>query len=124
MKEQAFYFCKHCGNMVSMLNDSGIRMVCCGEKMIRLEAGETDGAREKHVPFVTIEGDLVKVQVGDVLHPMTEAHYIEWIYLHTKKGGQVKFLNPGDQPYAEFKLIDDEVVAVYEYCNLHKLFKK
>lgn len=124
MREQKFFVCNHCHNMVAMIYESGARIVCCGDEMTLLDPNTTDGAREKHVPEVTIEGDLVKVQIGSVIHPMTEAHYIEWIYVQTKKGGQIKYLKPGDEPYAEFKLVDDEVIAVYEYCNLHKLFKK
>lgn len=123
MKEQNFYLCKHCGNLVAMLNDSGIRMFCCGEKMTRLEPGMTDGAHEKHIPVVSIKGDTVHVEVGSILHPMTEAHYIEWIYLHTTKGGQFKHLQPGEQPIASFELQDEELLTVYEYCNLHKLYK-
>jgi superoxide reductase len=124
MKEQKFFRCNHCGNMVTMIHDSGARVVCCGDQMTYLDPNTSDGAKEKHVPEVTIEGNLVKVQVGSVIHPMTEAHYIQWIFVQTRKGGQIKYLQPGEMPYAEFTVIDDEVVAVFEYCNLHKLFKK
>jgi superoxide reductase len=110
--------------MVTMIHDSGARVVCCGDQMTYLDPNTSDGAKEKHVPEVTIEGNLVKVQVGSVIHPMTEAHYIQWIFVQTRKGGQIKYLQPGEMPYAEFTVIDDEVVAVFEYCNLHKLFKK
>ncbi|HEY8444751.1 MAG TPA: desulfoferrodoxin family protein [Bacilli bacterium] len=123
MEEQKFYVCKHCGNLVAMMRESGVRMVCCGEEMELLEANTRDGSREKHVPKVNIEGDLVKVQVGEMIHPMEEKHYIEWIFLATKKGGQFKHLRPGDEPKAEFKVVDDEVLAVYEHCNIHGLYK-
>lgn len=124
MKEQRFYVCEHCGNMALKLYDSGAKMVCCGDQMKELIPNDSDGAKEKHVPEVVVKDGVVRVQVGSVIHPMTEAHYIEWIYLQTKKGGQFKYLNPGEEPVAEFKLVDDEVVAVFEYCNLHKLFVK
>lgn len=123
MKELRFYCCRQCGNIITKLKDSGARVSCCGEVMIELEANTQDGAREKHLPHVSIAGDEVKAVVGEVIHPMTEAHYIEWIYLHTKNGGQFKYLNPGDEPQAMFRLIDDQVIAVYEYCNLHGLYK-
>ncbi len=123
MREQKFYRCSHCGNLVAMMHASGASIVCCGEKMKLLEANTQDGAREKHLPLVNVEGCLVRVQVGDVIHPMTEAHYIEWIYLETEEGGQVKFLKPNEEPTAKFKVVDDEVIAVYEYCNLHGLYK-
>lgn len=119
-----FYVCKHCGNFVGMVKESGVPMICCGEPMKELVPGETDGAREKHVPVFTVEGNKVMVTVGAVEHPMQDVHYIEWIAIETKKGAQRKKLNPGEAPKAEFMLTeDDELVAVYEYCNLHGLFK-
>ena len=123
MKEPRFFICKHCGNLITKFHDSGARVVCCGEKMFELETNTEDGAREKHLPVVSVEGDLVKATIGEVLHPMTEAHFIQWIYLQTKQGGQFKYLNPGDTPASSFKFGDDEVIAVYEYCNLHGLYK-
>lgn len=123
MKELRFYRCRQCGNIITKLQDSGARVVCCGEEMMELEANTEDGAREKHLPDVSIKGDIISAVVGEVIHPMTEAHYIQWIFLYTKNGGQYKYLNPGDHPEAVFKLIDDEVIAVYEYCNLHGLYK-
>lgn len=89
-----------------------------------LVANTTDASTEKHVPEVTIDGDTVTVVIGSVEHPMEEKHYIEWIYVQTEKGGQRKNFKPGDKPIAQFKLIDDKAVAVYEYCNLHGLWVK
>jgi superoxide reductase len=124
MKESRFYFCKHCGNLVGMIESSGVPMVCCGEEMIQLEANTVDASKEKHVPAVSIDGDTVEVQIGEVVHPMAEEHYIKWIYLLTEKGGQRKGLNPGEAPKATFRLVDDKPIAVYEYCNLHGLWVK
>lgn len=92
MKEQKFYVCPHCGNMVAMMHESGAKIVCCGEQMKLLEPNTTDASKEKHVPDVSIEGNLVTVQVGSTIHPMTDEHYIQWIYVQTKNGGQVKYL--------------------------------
>lgn len=123
-KEPKFYMCKHCSNIIEKLYDSGVSIVCCGEDMEELVANTVDASKEKHVPSVSIVGNIVQVDVGDVLHPMEEKHYIMWIYLHTKKGCQRKDLVPGEEPKAVFALDDDEVIAVYEYCNLHGLWKK
>ncbi|WP_276929787.1 desulfoferrodoxin family protein [Herbinix luporum] len=123
-KEPKFFICKHCGNIIEKVVDSGVLTVCCGEEMEELVANTVDAAKEKHVPSVTIEDNIVRVEVGEVLHPMEEKHYIMWIYLHTKKGIQRKDLQPGQEPKAVFALGDDEVIAVYEYCNLHGLWKK
>lgn len=125
MSERKFFICKHCGNIVGMVYDSGVNVVCCGEAMAELVPNTVDAAQEKHVPVVTVDGNLVHVAVGSVEHPMLEAHYIQWIYLETVKGGQRKTLKPGEKPEVTFALTeDDKVVAAYEYCNLHGLWKK
>ena len=122
--ELKFYRCSHCGNIVAYVKSSGVPVVCCGEKMQQLIPGTTDAAVEKHVPVYTVEGNIVKVQVGSVAHPMLEEHSIEWIALQTNKGNQRKVLKPGEAPEACFLLCDgEEVEAVYEYCNLHGLWK-
>ena len=120
-----FYRCEHCGNIVIKLHDSGVPVVCCGQPMTELVPGATDGAYEKHVPAVTVDGSVIKVQVGEVEHPMMEEHYIQFIVLETSTGYQIKNLKAGDKPVAEFSLAaGDKAVAVYEYCNLHGLWVK
>ncbi|MCR5416286.1 MAG: desulfoferrodoxin [Pseudobutyrivibrio sp.] len=119
-----FFVCEVCGNFVSMIHESGAPMTCCGQKMKELVPGTTDAATEKHVPVCTVDGNKVTVVVGSVEHPMAEEHYIQWIAIETKKGTQRKVLEPGQKPCAEFLLTDDdELVAAYEYCNLHGLWK-
>ena len=120
-----FYVCNHCGNIIRFEKDSGVPVMCCGEKMEELVPGTTDAAQEKHVPAIEINGDVVTVRVGEVEHPMEPEHYIEWIILETKDMEYKKKLNPGEKPVAAFILNEgDEVVAAYEYCNLHRLWKK
>ena len=119
-----FYRCEHCGNIIVFMENKGVPVVCCGEKMTELVPGATDGAFEKHVPVIEKEGSKVKVSVGSVAHPMMEEHYIQFIVLETKEGFMKKDLKPGQTPVAEFVLSDnDEAVAAYEYCNLHGLWK-
>ena len=119
-----FYKCKHCGKVITILSNEGVPTICCGEEMFELVPGTTDAAVEKHVPVVSIEGNKVNVVVGSVVHPMTPEHYIQWIVLETKAGYQVKELTPTCEPKASFVLAEgDEIVAVYEYCNLHNLWK-
>lgn len=119
-----FYVCNHCGNVVEKLHDTGVPVVCCGESMHELVANTTDAAQEKHVPVYTVEGNNIHVQVGSVEHPMIPEHYIAWIWLETEKGGQRAVLVPGGQPKATFALAaGDKAVAVYEWCNLHGLWK-
>ncbi len=119
-----FYICDHCGNIITYVTNRGVPVMCCGQKMTELTPNTSDGAAEKHVPVITVAGNLVKVAVGSVEHPMVDAHFIEWIVLETKEGSQRKELKPGDKPAVEFMLCDgDEVVAAYAYCNLHGLWK-
>ena len=91
--------------------------------MEELVPNTQDGAHEKHIPVVSVEGNIVTVKVGEVEHPMLEAHYIEWIMIQTNKGNQRKVLKPGDEPVARFALLKGEKVErALEYCNLHGLY--
>ena len=122
---QKFYVCEKCGNQVDIVKDSGVPMMCCGQKMTELVAGTTDAAVEKHVPVYEVKDGTVYVKVGEVEHPMMENHYIEWISLETNKGTQMKKLSPEQKPEVSFAICKDEVVEeVYAYCNLHGLWKK
>ena len=122
--EQRFFVCEVCGNIIAMVKPSGVPVMCCGKKMKEIVPNTTDAAQEKHVPVWSKEGNLVKVQVGSVAHPMIPAHYIEWVSLQTKAGHQRKALAPEQAPEVTFALTDgDEVEAVYAYCNLHGLWK-
>ncbi|MDR1764771.1 MAG: desulfoferrodoxin [Lachnospiraceae bacterium] len=123
MKQQKFLVCKHCGNLVGVLHDAGVPIICCGEKMQELTANTTEASTEKHIPVVTVSGNTVSVKVGAAAHPMTDEHYIEWVYLQTDEGGQRKALAPGKAPEATFAIGTEKPLAVYAYCNLHGLWK-
>jgi superoxide reductase len=121
MANVVFYKCEVCGNMVALIKDGGGTLVCCGQDMKKLEANTTDAATEKHVPVVVKEDGKIKVTVGSTIHPMIETHYIEWIALDTGDRLQIAYLKPGMEPKAEFG--DAVAGTVYEYCNLHGLWK-
>ena len=119
-----FCICKNCGNIITFLHDAGAAEICCGQEMTELIPGSVDAATEKHVPVVTRSGNTVKVNVGSVAHPMLSAHFSQWIAVETNQGSQIKYLKPEAAPEAVFALADgEEVAAVYEYCNLHGLWK-
>nr|XP_009935342.1 PREDICTED: nuclear receptor subfamily 2 group E member 1 [Opisthocomus hoazin] len=82
-----FYRCNHCGAIIIRLIDAG-KQICCGEPMSELKPGVVDAATEKHVPVVEVEGANVTVKVGEVEHPMTEEHLIQFVVLETKQGYQ------------------------------------
>ena len=116
--------CKKCKNIITYINKDACDVKCCGETMEEIVPNTSDGAGEKHVPVVEVNGNVVTVKVGSVEHPMTEPHYIQWIAIETKEGRQRRVLTPEDKPEATFALVDgDEVQAAYEYCNLHGLWK-
>lgn len=145
-----FYICEICGNLIEMINDSEIVPSCCGQDMTELVPGVTDGAKERHIPVYEEQQDqaempdsngmresrspqhqdakktcmrLISIQVGDLPHPMTPNHSIEWILLQTNKGIYRKNLGSSDTPTAVFCLNNDEqLLAVYSYCNLHGLW--
>ena len=112
------YQCEKCNKTIVSKEE----MICEGWK--ELIAGSTDAAQEKHVPVVTKKCKTVKVDVGSVAHPMTEAHLIEWVALETEQGYQIKYLSAESAPVVTFTLADgDKAVAAYAYCNLHGLWK-
>lgn len=117
-----FFKCNHCGNVIEKVVDKGVPVVCCGERMQELIPNTVDASGEKHVPVVTqLDENTIKVEVGSVAHPMLEEHHIAFIYVETERGGiRVKLT---DKPEAVVYLGDERPIAVYEYCNLHGLWK-
>jgi len=106
-----------------MVNEKAVPTICCGEAMTELIPNTNDGAHEKHVPVYEVEGNIVHVTVGEVLHPMMDQHHIMWIALVTNYGNQRKVLKPSDAPKADFALLPGEkVIQVLEFCNLHGLY--
>ncbi len=117
-----FYRCNHCGNIIVKMVDSRVPVVCCGERMEELVANTVEASTEKHIPYVTkVDDSHIKVTVGSVEHPMLPEHHIVFLFVETEKGGM--FLHLKDKPEAVFCTGTDRPVAVYEYCNIHGLWK-
>ncbi|MBQ6720465.1 MAG: desulfoferrodoxin [Oscillospiraceae bacterium] len=123
MNNTKFYLCSHCGNIVEMVHDAGVKPFCCGQEMEELIPNTVDASGEKHIPVVKVCEGIVEVNVGSVDHPMVDVHWIEWIQLVTDKGSYRKWLNPSEAPNVKFLLGEEKPVAVYAYCNLHGLWK-
>lgn len=117
----AFYRCEICGNMVGLIKNGGGTLVCCGQNMTKLVPNTTEAAIEKHIPAVEKKDGKLSVTVGSVPHPMTEAHYIEWIAVVSQKSTVRIALSPSEEPKAVFE--DKGPCEVYAYCNLHGLWK-
>jgi superoxide reductase len=129
---QKFFKCKHCGNMIGLIKNKGVPMLCCGEKMAELVPNTAEASTEKHLPVVNGESgtcdcgcecNCLTVQIGSAPHPMEEGHHIAFVYVETERGGQRKCLNIGEEPKLPFCVTGDKPVAVYAYCNLHGLWK-
>jgi len=119
------YKCEVCGNIVEVLHEGGGELVCCNQPMNLQEEKKQDPEKgEKHVPVIEDLGNgKYNIKVGEVEHPMTEEHYIEWIEVINNLGSYKYFLKPGDKPEAIFYLGDTKDFIVREYCNLHGLWK-
>ena len=115
--------CKRCGNIVAVVKESKVSVMCCGQKMEEIVPNTVEASTEKHIPVFEVQGNKVIVTVGSVDHPMVDEHYIEWVSIQTKQGNQRKALKPGQAPKICFSICEgDEVEAVYAYCNLHGLW--
>ncbi|HAG14820.1 MAG TPA: desulfoferrodoxin [Ruminococcus sp.] len=115
-----FYLCKECGKVFAVQDGEDFDP----EGKEELIANTVDAAKEKHVPVISREGQTVTVSVGSAAHPMLENHFIQWILLETKNGIERKDLQPGEEPVAQFYVAeDDTIIAAYEYCNLHGVWK-
>lgn len=122
-KQNKIYRCEICGNIVQVVHSGGGTLVCCGKDMVELEEKNADEGLEKHVPVVSIEGNIATVKVGSVPHPMEDTHYIEFVQLIIDGNIYTKFLKAGDLPQAEFNLpVQFSEIYAVEYCNIHGLW--
>ncbi len=121
-KQNQIYKCNICGNIIEILHEGAGELVCCNQSMNLIKENTQDAATEKHIPIIEKTGNWIKITVGEIEHPMTEDHFIEWIEVISKNTNQRKNLNPNDKPIAEF-CIQEEIITVKAYCNLHWLWK-
>lgn len=124
-KKLGVYRCAKCGNVVEMMVVGGGELVCCGEPMKLLDESNKEGAGEKHLPVIEVQGNGILIKVGSVPHPMDADHWIQFIEV-IRKDGKVgrKDLNPGDKPEAFFSIKMDEILQVRQLCNKHGLWSK
>lgn len=120
--------CPICGNVVEVVEDHGVPVMCCGKPMVEIKAGEVDAAVEKHVPVVKVESDYLVVTVGEVLHPMTAEHLISNIWVEFSDGSAMKVtLTAEDEPIAKFNVANKKVklqfmnIVIFMDCGKQKL---
>lgn len=125
-KKGRFFVCEDCKSVLELVEGhQEMSVECCGGKLKEIKANSSDGAGEKHVPEVEIQGNIATVRVGSILHPMTEEHNIGWVAVFTDKGVYRKVLEVGKDPVVQFLLSEGEKIsAVYAYCNEHGLWEK
>jgi len=118
------YQCGKDGMVVEVLNDSGCaELSCCGQPATLLTAKTADAGKEKHVPVKRAGKTGVRVDVGEVPHPMTSEHHIQWIEVLNGPYVNRRYLRPGEAPVAEFYVPDQPGLVLRAYCNLHGLWK-
>ncbi len=124
MKNMDIYRCKHCKLQVEVTAGADITApVCCGEPMELQVANTQEAAAEKHIPVLTTLDDGILIKVGSVEHPMTEAHYIEWIEVLNGSYVNRCHLKPGDLPQASFYVHKSPKLIVRASCNIHGIWQ-
>ncbi len=119
----SIYKCEVCGNIVEVIHTGNGTLVCCDKPMILLKGHDKDEGFEKHLPALSFEGDKMTVTIGEVMHPMEEAHYIEWIEYIVDGNVRRVYLKPTDLPQAVFQFVQKDSYIVRAYCNVHGLWE-
>lgn len=129
--EPAFYRCSCCGSLTirnmpaerpaegtAGTGSVSTAVTCCGsalEPLVPRLADESDG--EHTISFTVFGGfeeNALRVLIGDGSHPMQPDHRIEWIYVRTFQGGQLKYLPARGRAAAVFAFGDEDA---YVYCD-------
>ncbi len=116
------YKCDICGNLVQVILYGVGELVCCGEPMRLLEAQhDSSEMGEKHAPKFDFRENKKFVQV--IAHPMTEAHYIQFIEVYKKDKSELhlKYFKPEEVPEFDISYTQDDIKAI-ENCNIHGLW--
>jgi superoxide reductase len=120
-KQNQIYKCSICGNVVDVVEAHVGELVCCGQAMNEEELKYTENeGNEKHVPVIEETEIGVIVRVGSIAHPMTTEHSIEFIEIwKDNKPLERVYLQPGEEPIAEFFMAETQGISARAYCNLH-----
>lgn len=92
------------------------------------------GLEKLHAPVIELpatikkgEAFAVNVAIGETLHPMGPAHYIDWVEIlaGNEPAGRLDFREAFSQPKATFFITLDKPVTLVAriYCNLHGLWQ-
>lgn len=123
-KKFEIYKCEICKNVVEILCEGVGELVCCGQPMKNMEAQSEETMGEKHKPVLTVIDKDVTIKIGEIPHPMTKDHHIEFIEAISLDGKYLKrkYLNPEET--AELKFVcNSNTMKARELCNLHGLWE-
>ena len=123
-KKFEIFRCNVCGNIVEIVNGGAGELVCCGEPMELIKVKNEETLVEKHKPVISSKGENITIMVGEVIHPMTEEHHIEFIEAISLDGKYLyrKYLTADEHPKMEFFCKTDKMIA-RELCNIHGFFE-
>ena len=127
MKRGDICRCANCGlqlETATVVNIQQSLPMCCGKIMQLQQENSVEAAGEKHIPVVETLDNGILVKIGSIAHPMTEAHYIEWIEVINGAYVNRCYLKPGDLPQAAFYVPLSPKLVVRASCNIHGLWKK
>ncbi|MFA6348248.1 MAG: desulfoferrodoxin [Candidatus Paceibacterota bacterium] len=114
--------CNICGNVVEVLHIGTGELICCGQPMEKMVEKIQEEGFEKHLPIIEKRGNVVKIKVGEVLHPMEDAHFIEWIEVIVDGVSYRKMLKSGQSPEMQIEIGEGDI-SVRSFCNVHGLWK-
>ena len=124
---------------------------CCGQKLSPLPLCTDPDLLEEHRIEFTLFGGFEKnaanFKIGGGIHSMRGSHRIEWVFLQTFQGGQLKYLPQGGSSSCNFAFADEDAYAycdrpicrmgrehcqfqckrgltLYAWCSQHGLFRK
>jgi len=117
---QKFYKCSKCNNIVVKIKDGIGKLCCCNEEMRELSLNSIEASNEKHLPKISFSNNLMNVSIGEITHPMSEEHLIEWVFIEYSNGGEFIYLN--SEPFITVNVLGKVVKNVYSYCNQHGLW--
>ncbi len=124
LEKKGVYKCDVCGNVVEALWNGKPSVHCCGQPMTKLEANTVDAAKEKHVPVILREGNLVTVKIGSAEHPMSPDHYILFVELLAGDKVYRHDFKEGDTLASASFMVEDpaQQMTARAFCNLHGLW--
>jgi len=105
--------------------------MCCGKEMKMLEPNIEEVNFDDHIPVITdTGGGILKIQIGNPLHPAEEDHRILFIYVESIYGN-IQYVNMNiniddeiTDPLTTFYYKDDRPKTIYAYCSKHGFIQK